>query len=124
MIVFTTEATMKTPDHELSQMNLFPFDPAIKNLGVVDVKLKGGALDVTMLAATEATDLSMIQPEQWAKAAAAWLVRLTSDKEGLADAYLEAAKSQFFEELEARAADEDLGYAKNRKVVNFGGVKP
>jgi hypothetical protein len=115
---------MKTPDHELSQLNLFPFDPAIKNLGVVDVTLKGGALEVKMLGATEACDLSMLNPEQWAKAAAAWLVRLTSDKEGLADAYLEAAKSQFFEELEARAADEEIGYAKNRKVVNFGGVKP
>jgi hypothetical protein len=105
---------MKKQDHELSQMNLFPYDPEIKNLGVVDVKLKGGALDITMMAATQATDLSMIKPEQWAKAAAGWLVRLTNGNDGMADAYLNAAQSEFAQEAAAREADELIGYARQR----------
>ena len=103
---------MKKQDHELSQLNLFPYDPEIKNLGVIDVSLKGGALDIKMMAATQATDLSMIKPEQWAKAVAGWLVRLTNGQIGLSDAYLSAAQSEFAQEAAAREADELIGYAR------------
>ena len=105
---------MKKQDHEPSQMNLFPYDPEIKNLGVIDVSLKGGALDIKMMAATQATDLSMIKPEQWAKAAAGWLVRLTNGQIGLSDSYLSAAQSEFAQEAAARESDELIGYARQR----------
>jgi hypothetical protein len=105
---------MKPKDSELSQMNLFPINPEIKNLGVVDVKLKVGALDISMIAATEATDLAMVQPMQWAKAVAEWLVRLCEGKDGMAEAYLNAAQLQYSDECGAREKDVVIGFARNR----------
>ena len=105
---------MKKPDHEPSQMNLFPYDPEIKNLGVIDVKLKSGMLEIYAIAATECMDIATLQPEQWARAAAGWLVRLTGGREGLADAYLNEAQGQFDQEAAAREADELIGYARQR----------
>jgi hypothetical protein len=95
-------------------MNLFPINPEIKNLGVVDVKLRGGALDISMIGATEACDLATIQPVQWAKAVAEWLVRLCEGKDGLAEAYLNAAQVQYNDERGAREKDVVLEFAKNR----------
>jgi hypothetical protein len=106
--------TRQPQNPELSQMNLFPVNPEIKNLGVVDVKLKAGALDISMIAATEATDLAMIQPEQWGKAVAEWLVRLCADKEHLAEAYLNFAILQYSDECKAREKDTVIGFARGR----------
>jgi hypothetical protein len=103
--------------NELVQMNLFPFNPAIKNLGIVDVKLKGGLLEIEMAAATEAMDLAMIQPEQWVKAVAEWLVRLTDGDFDVASRMLGFAHSQFCQERCAREAIIEEGYARSRDAI-------
>lgn len=112
---------------ELSQLNLFPYDPAVKNLGITDVKLKGGVLEIDMSGATEATDLAMIQPKEWAKACAEWLVRLTGGDINKAERILIDAHGEFCAEEAAREADATIGYARNRMrgasvVVEFDGA--
>jgi hypothetical protein len=94
------------------QFNLFPFNPAIKNLGVVDIKLKSGVVEATIVGATEANDLSMLTPARWAEGHIEAAVRiLGGDWSQLYD-LLGEKHAEFWVEQRARQADERIGYAR------------
>lgn len=102
----------KSGNNNEGQMNLFPFNPAIKNFGITSAALGTGIVKGDFVAATEANDLSMLTPERWAEAHAEQLVKLLGGDLNAITGKMEAAYEAFWAERRARDADAKLGYAK------------
>jgi hypothetical protein len=55
----------------------FELNPEIKGFGIGQIKgIGGGTVEGMFTAATEANDTAMLTTDQWANAAAGWLVKL------------------------------------------------
>ncbi|MEI6661606.1 MAG: hypothetical protein WCL01_05740 [Comamonadaceae bacterium] len=68
---------MKTnaADTKPEQLEIFDINPAIRNLGILDIHLSGGMLKGSFAAATEANDIALLTPERWAAAFAEYLIK-------------------------------------------------
>lgn len=94
------------------QFALFPVNPAIKNFGITCVQLGTGAIKGDFVAATEATDLSMLTPQRWAEAHAQQLVQLLDGDLKAINRAVDAAYEELWAERRAREEDAKIGYAK------------
>lgn len=63
--------------NDLEQIELFARNPEILNFGITDVKLRDGQIIGGFSAGTEANDIAQLTPDQWAKAHAEQVVKLT-----------------------------------------------
>jgi hypothetical protein len=109
------------------QLNLFPTNPAIGNMSLTSIKLKGGVVEMDMLATTEATSLDQLTPQVQAKAHIAHAVRLMGGKVWGLEVLLSEACGEHWAEVQAREADSQIGYARTdgapRYDVRFEGVQ-
>lgn len=90
----------------------FEPSPAITNFGIVSVVLGTGSVKGDFVAATQATDLSMLTPQRWAEAFGLALVKLCDGDVRKIDNVVDLAYEQFWAERCAREKDAALGYAK------------
>jgi hypothetical protein len=102
----------KKSDTDSEQLDLFPIDPEIRNLGVTEFKLSGSALTGKLLAVTDTSDIALLTPERWGEAAAVWLVKLFGGDWFKIHAAVNRAHSEYCDELAARRKDEEIGFSR------------
>jgi hypothetical protein len=97
---------------EPEQLIMFPHNPEIRALSVIDIKLKGGVVECSLIGSTEANDAAMLVPDRWAAAVAEWLVRLVDGDIHKADSMVSTAHGEFCQIANAREADGKIDYAR------------
>lgn len=91
----------------------FELNPEIKGFGIGQIKgIGGGTVEGMFTAATEANDTAMLTTDQWANAAAGWLVKLCGGNLHLIQEKADIAFERFWAEIRARQKDEEIGYAR------------
>lgn len=94
------------------QLGFFVTNPEIKDISITSFDLKsGGQIQGQLAAVTEASDLSQLTPERWARAAACWMVRLCGNDPDQIRDHIAHAKAMYEQELRAM---EELAEARER----------
>lgn len=84
------------------QLGFFVSNPEIKDISIISFDLKSGGQILGQLAAvTEASDLSQLTPERWARAAACWMVRLCGNDPDQIRDHVAHARAAYQEDLHA-----------------------
>lgn len=103
------------------QLGFSVTNPEIKDISITSFDLKSGGQILGQLAAvTEATDLSQLTPERWARAAACWMVRLCDNDADQIRDHLIHARAAY--QTEKHAIDE-LSEAKERAETENAKLK-
>jgi hypothetical protein len=58
------------------QIEMFPVDPEIRELGIVEFRLKGAVVEAALVGATNVVDVARLTLDAWRTAVADWLLRL------------------------------------------------
>lgn len=85
------------------QMTLWPINPAVRNLGAVQIKLNGGVIECDMVGATEATSLEQLTPAVMAEAHIETAVQLVGGDWHKLRAMLDRRHSAYCDALNAAA---------------------
>ena len=102
---------------EPENFDMFPVDPIIRGLGIVDVKIKDGEVVADLRGRTLVSDIASFTQDTWRKALSGYLVGLCGNEGSVIDSYINEARAEYRERLAEIAAIEE----KNNKITPFSG---
>lgn len=103
--------------NQTGQLNLFDYDPSIKNLGILDVHISSGQIRGSFVAATETNDIALLTPERWAEAFSEYLLKCCHFQIDSAISTLSRVYNELLAENEA-VSFEDIA-ANNPQITPF-----
>lgn len=86
----------KKKNCEPDTIDMFPVDPIIRGLGIVDIKLKDGEVIADLRGRTLVSDIAGFSQDTWRKALAEYIVALCGNGDNVIE-YINEARQEYWE---------------------------